>query len=390
MTMTPRSARRDLVVSGVVVVASAITVLTCSAIGRTPHQPSKNASAGSASSHVPAPVASNPALPTTAGSVPLPLPPMRSWVAPRDLGSSPEGNAIPRLPRFYEALARLSIGLRHDHVRIVWLGDSHTQADVWTHAVRDVLQRGFGNGGPGFVHVGWDTYGYRHEDVSLDVHGRWSIRPLTLVSVKRVDDGVFGLGGLRLIPRGMNSRASVIVSSRGLPGAGRWDLALRFTEAEAGIAASIDGTPRQIEANPRTFGSIRHVDFRSRGPGGKMTLDQPSGKPQVLGVVIESADRHGVVLDTLGLNGARVRSALAWDEETWVAELARREPDLVVLAFGTNESSNPKLKEERHTRRVRKLVGRIRRAAPESDCLLFGPIDRGGERYENVDRKSVV
>ena len=380
-----RSQRRDLVLSAIAVGASAITVLTCSALGSRP--PSGSPARASTSA-----VTDNSAAPTlvasTSAAPPVVAEPieanMGAWVGPQDLGVSDEGNAIPRLPRFYGALARLKSGLRHDHVRVVWLGDSHTQADVWTDAVRRPLQETFGNGGPGFVHVGWNTYGYRHEDVALFVDGTWSIRPVTLVSVKRVQDGVFGLGGVRLVARGLDSVASVTVRPPGLPGKGLWDLAYRFTEPEGKLTVEIDGTAYSIEANAGTLGHIQHEQLESKGPGGKLTVKQASGKPELLGVVVESADGHGVVLDTLGLNGARVRSALAWDEATWVAELSRRQADLVVVAFGTNESSNVKLKSERHTERMLQLLGRIRKGAPEADCLIFGPVDRGGNRYGEV------
>ena len=377
--------RRDLIATVVAVTLSAVTVVTCSALGSRPQPRPSSASAPSAEASA-GPVGEPTAVGSSAASAEVeaaraPI----TWAGPADLGASEEGNALPALPRFYSALARLHAGLRHDHVRIVWLGDSHTQADVWTEAVRSAMQSRFGNGGPGFVHVGWSTYGYRHANVELRVSGSWSISPLTLVSVTKVDDGVFGLGGLRVEPRGGDSEATVIASAAGLPGKGTWDLALRFVEEDASVVVvASGGAPMRIEANPKTLGHIRHVELTTPGPGGQLRVEQALGRVQLLGAVAESDAAYGVVLDTLGLNGARVRSALAWDEATWGAELERRRPDLVVLAFGTNESSNLKLKAELHASRVKALVARIRAAAPESDCLIFGPIDRGGDAYGEV------
>jgi lysophospholipase L1-like esterase len=221
--------------------------------------------------------------------------------------------------------------------------------------------------------------------VDLRVSGSWSLLPLTLVSVTKVDDGVFGLGGLRVEPRGADSVATVIASPAALPGKGSWDLALRFVEEDASIVAVASGKPpMRIEANPKTLGQIRHVELATQGPGGQLRVEQGQGRVQLLGAVAESEEGYGVVLDTLGLNGARVRSALAWDEATWGEELGRRRPDLVVLAFGTNESSDVKLKSEVLVSRVKALVARIHAAAPEAECLVFGPIDRGGETYGEV------
>ncbi|HKX39416.1 MAG TPA: hypothetical protein VJN20_12230, partial [Burkholderiales bacterium] len=59
------------------------------------------------------------------------------------------------LANFYDALSALDRGERKEHVRIAWLGDSHAQADFWTGYLRRALQKRFGNGGPGFVHLGY-------------------------------------------------------------------------------------------------------------------------------------------------------------------------------------------------------------------------------------------
>ena len=112
---------------------------------------------------------------------------------------------MPGLPRFYDSLARLESGRLDSHVRVVWIGDSHTQADGWTHAVRTTLQTRFGNGGPGFVHIGWTTFGYRRDGVVLRSMGPWSLLPASLVSVTRVGDGVVGLGGVRVEGRGIDA-----------------------------------------------------------------------------------------------------------------------------------------------------------------------------------------
>jgi lysophospholipase L1-like esterase len=383
--MQPKQDKRELLTTMIAVGLAGVTVLTCSAIGprRRPAHP--GAPEGSATRlGVVAAAASKPEQVAEAAQ-PLPYPTTRLWQDPGSLGTSPEGMPLPRLARFYEALAQLQHGVRRDHVRILWIGDSHTQADVWTDALRKHLQKKFGNGGPGFVHVGWDTYGYRHEDVAIEVTGAWSIRPLTLVSVTQVDDGVFGLGGVRLVPRGADACATVRVRPSGLPGAGTWDLAVRFVQRDAAIAATVDGQPpTRLQPIPSTLGHIVHVKLTTAGPGGELRVDGARGAPQLLGVVIEASDRRGVVVDTLGLNGARYSSTLAWDEASWTAEVARRRPDLVVTAFGTNESSDLKLNPARHAERVRALVHRALAAAPGTDCLIFGPVDRGGLEYADV------
>ena len=55
------------------------------------------------------------------------------------------------------------------------------------------------------------------------------------------------------------------------------------------------------------------------------------GDVRVFGMSLDRAP-HGVVLDALGILGARVSTALSWDERHWAEQLAHRAPALVVLA----------------------------------------------------------
>jgi lysophospholipase L1-like esterase len=300
---------------------------------------------------------------------------------------SAEGNPLPRLAHFYDALSGLAARSRGQNVRVVWLGDSHTQADGWTHALRVSLQERFGKGGPGFVHLGWTEKKYRHRAATVRVHGSFRIEPSTLVSARKYDDGILGLGGVRMKPVEGSPRAVVSVDAGQLPGKGRWDVAFRMRDAGDALSLSMAGgrsvTVTGRDADAGRPEAIRHVELESAGPGGSLEVAVAAGAPELMGVVVESAE-PGVVVDTLGLNGARYLSALAYDETSWVSELSRRSPDLVIMAYGSNESSDPKIDPARHGALVDKLVARVRAAAPGADCLVFGPIDRGGRRYEQA------
>jgi lysophospholipase L1-like esterase len=81
-----------------------------------------------------------------------------------------------------------------------------------------------------------------------------------------------------------------------------------------------------------------------------------------------------VVLDTLGINGARAATPLAWDERSFVALFKERRPDLVVLAYGTNEVFAAHEPERYHDHFTR-LLKRLRRSQVPFDCLLLGPTD---------------
>lgn len=377
----PKARRREMLTSLLAMLASAAVVITCSANrAQAPQAPASLA-----------PVSES------AASAPLVAAPL---VAEQQPAQAPEPQTLPSslstapltplaLPRFSRALAELTSGDRQTHVRVAWLGDSHTAADLWTGAVRKQLQARFGNGGPGFVHIGWDSPRYRHDGIKAQLSSKWSVEPAQYAKSTRHDDGVLGLGGVRFAPSGAGSRASIELTEPADATALTWDLAYRLLDPHASLRVTVQGAseggePVAIELDARSdepgAGDIRHHSFTSEGKTGRLSITAQSNRAQLFGAVVEG-EKPGLVLDTLGLNGARVSTFLAWDEAAWQGELGRRNPALVVLAFGTNESSDPAPTVERYARVTAQLLARVKKAAPEADCLVILPMDRKGSDY---------
>jgi lysophospholipase L1-like esterase len=98
------------------------------------------------------------------------------------------------------------------------------------------------------------------------------------------------------------------------------------------------------------------------------------GPVTLYGAVLER-DTPGVVLDMLGIPGARARSQLQWVRELRRDLLRERDPSLVVLAYGTNEAGDEDTLEG-YVDGVRRVVGELRDDLPRAACLLVGPTDR--------------
>jgi lysophospholipase L1-like esterase len=108
--------------------------------------------------------------------------------------------------------------------------------------------------------------------------------------------------------------------------------------------------------------------------GSQLTIKLERGTPRLFGVIVERHEPSGIVLDTLGIDGARLETPLAWNEDAFAQEVARRAPELAVLAYGTNESFDG-LKVERYAPQLAALLARVRRGAPSASCLVLGPTD---------------
>ncbi len=102
------------------------------------------------------------------------------------------------------------------------------------------------------------------------------------------------------------------------------------------------------------------------------TIDR--GIVKIFGWVAEKPG--GVTYETLGINGAQASIILDWDEQLLTSHILRRDPALIVLAYGTNEASNRNWTRENYREMYGNLLRRLRRAAPAASMLVIGPPDR--------------
>jgi lysophospholipase L1-like esterase len=244
--------------------------------------------------------------------------------------------------------------------------------------LREALQTRFGDGGPGIVHVGYKAY--RHEGVRIEIKGKWATTPKGPSTAVRSGDGIFGLGGVLLAGTGDGPRATITVTDAALPAALTWDLCYKLDTPNDEIQLTLSGQPeRMLRAKPgERIGVLQHLALQSTGPSPSLRALPLGGQPRFCGVTIETdpAKSPGVVLDTLGINGARLATPLAWSEAEWVAEVSRRPPALTILEYGTNESGDHTIKVEQYVENLRRVMARVRAAAPEGDCLVLAPTDR--------------
>jgi lysophospholipase L1-like esterase len=282
--------------------------------------------------------------------------------------------AVGPLAHFFEALGQVQKGTRPNHVRVLWLGDSHTNADFLSGTVRAALRERFGDGGPGFVRIG--TKPYRHDGVRLGREGAWNVDPDPPARRSLQDDGVFGLSGTRAVP-GADASFSLQVIARDADGEAPARFELSYSlPAGAAFSLELAGKKQRVDAKTPadvTPWGIAHLTL-SAPLNSQLRLAPERGAPRFFGVIVEQSGKPGVVLDTLGIDGARLETPLAWSEAAFVDEVARRAPDLLVVAFGTNEAFDG-VKVGRYARHLAEVVQRLRRGASQASCLVLGPTD---------------
>lgn len=267
------------------------------------------------------------------------------------------------LAPFFEQLLRAS-GESPSPVHIIHWGDSHTAADEWTGSLRELLRERFGDGGSGFSVAGHPFPGYRRLDVRGGATPFWQ----TAGGRAGYGDGWFGLGGVAQFTQRSGQTIWLDADCDFLeihylqqPGGGR--LALYDGEERLDtIVTDGDSAPGfkryNVSAGPHRF-LLRTLDTHP---------------VRVFGWVADKA--AGVTYEALGLNGAEAGVLLRWDAAMLASYLQRRNPGLIVLAYGTNEASDPNWHTESYRDTFALVIARVRQMAPTTSILVIGPDDR--------------
>lgn len=260
----------------------------------------------------------------------------------------------------FAALAERALRARAgvDTLRVLHLGDSHSGARSFVATWRAYLQAQFGDGGSGCGLPWLAGAGPRCGRSS-----GWKAHQPTL---RNGTDGRSGPGGAYLEAQRPGERAWVETGFRQLrlhllrqPGGGR--VRVRVDGREVALA-NLDGPIEAVCLQPDLGGEGRRLELESLG-----------GAVRILGLALENGP--GVCYTAVGTNGAQASWLLRSDPVIFAAVLAREAPDLVVLAFGTNEASLGDFDPEAYRRSLRSVIDRFRTAAPQASLLLLGPPD---------------
>ena len=293
-----------------------------------------------------------------------------------DLGIQNPAALIPFLERLYRS-QQAGPG---ETLRVLQFGDSHTASDDWPGAIRGCLQSKLGDGGPGFTLAGHPFEGYRRFDSKGAQSKGWRAEGL----LSREGDGLYGLSGVRLT----TERAGETLT---LDAAGS-TVELFYWKQSGGGTFSIkdNGAPLGVVD---TAGELGPGFWHQQLQAGEhhLVLRTESAAPvTVFGWTIENSG--GLTWEPLGINGAQADLLLLWNEPLLRAHLERRDPALIVLAYGTNEARRPDWTYETYRDTLRQVLKRLREAAPLASVLVIGAPDQSTRVHgrwstlEGVDR----
>lgn len=256
-------------------------------------------------------------------------------------------------------------------VHILQIGDSHTAGDSITGAWRKLLQARYGGGGRGVLAAGRPYQGYLTYGVTASMSPGWRVNASygKGSASPRPPIGVSGFSLTSTTPGatiGLTSDSAAqsfdrfVLCALAKPGAG--SLTIRIGAAESRFNLGSATTRPEC----RTFALDR--------PNEALTVAADE-KPVTITSWATFRDDGGVALSNVGVVGSQLVHFARTDDTVLAEEFRTYRPDMIVLAFGTNEGFTPSFNAFSYEVTLRTQIGRLRRLAGDVPILLIGAPD---------------
>ncbi len=283
------------------------------------------------------------------------------------------------LAPFFNALQAVKSGQRQRPVHVIQIGDSHTANDYIAGALRDQLQYAFGHGGRGVLPPGVPYTGFDPRLVQANQSGGWRVN-LSFAPPPNprhpeqphlyVSPPPFGIAGFRqttdtdatmtLDTEAGASFTRAVVCALAEPGAGAISISAGGEEQLFSLAAD---ARRPVCHTARFAAPRQHLQLTT------------SGGPVSILSWATFGDEGGVALSNLGVSGTQLKDLAERDDAVIAAEFDAYQPDLIILAYGTNEGYVPHADVAAYEALLREQISRLRRLSHHTPILVLGAPD---------------
>lgn len=292
------------------------------------------------------------------------------------------------LKGFYEALTRTAHKEVGALTRVVHFGDSIVTSDYVSGTLRRRFQKTFGDGGHGFVLIANPWPAYHHNDVYRFASSGWMV---SRIVGPRAADAWYGLGGVSFrAPPGARARFGTAKQGSFGRNVSRFELVYLEQPNGGKFALNLDGTlAKEVDASGPTK-RVATIEIPVTDGEHELELVTRAGDVRAFGVVMERSG-PGVVLDAIGVQGARVRFLDEQDDAHWAEQLKWRKPSLLIYEFGANESGDGfAYPMADYYRTLKQVLIQGKQAVPEAGCLVIGAMDRAEQKDGNYRTLPVI
>ena len=257
-------------------------------------------------------------------------------------------------------------------VRVVFLGDSFIEGDIFTVDIRERLQDLFGGNGVGYMPMQSQVAAMRG---SIKHSTSGEMRTLSLINAKNKDSmliNTFPLFGKVFIPKeGAEVSFSGVKYRRHLK---HFSTArLLFINQDSTKIDSVINDTIERSFIPPSDNKIQQIIVSENIKDIKFKFTNVSGFV-CYGAYLE--DCHGISIDNHSLRGSSGIQLLASNVSVNRELNDISQCDLVVLQYGLNVMSEEQQNYDSYAQKMKSAVNLVKRSCPEADILIMGVPDR--------------
>ncbi|GJQ33305.1 MAG: hypothetical protein HBSAPP04_21440 [Ignavibacteriaceae bacterium] len=263
--------------------------------------------------------------------------------------------------------------------RVLHVGDSHLQADIYTGYIREELQKLYGTGGRGLVfpysaaktHSAYDYFTYSK--------GNWTFTKntegnpafdigLTGYSIKTTDPNAnFKLVFSKTIKKHNRNKIRIFTSN---------------TPETFDIVLKVKGVEQPVELSPSTS-PVSWVETIVDSDCESIELFLKKSTPaqnsiEFYGMIVESDTENGVLYASTGVNGAVVSSIMR--QKRFAEELKAFNPDLFILDLGINDFFGGGYNAAALRESITSVIRKVKETTPEAVVMLLNVQDAFNKR----------
>ena len=296
------------------------------------------------------------------------------------------------LQTFYQKLEELKSGGRNTLI-IVHIGDSHIQADNFSGAMRNQLQKQFGNGGRGlyFPYRTAKTNGpFDIKDINTS-GSNWMCKRCAFPSIPIP----IGISGITIQT---NQSAKIDFSVSQISGDNRFDRVTIFCDKKFAytVEPQIQDPVTNFYVSPFTLeyaADPYSISYAIDRPISSVRLDieknDTSNDPfNLFGLYLQNTQAKGIEYNMIGVNGAQYTHYNQADY--FFEQLQTLQPDLIIVSLGTNEAISRGYNAAKFESDASDFYSKLNDVLPNTSIIVTSPPDTYLMRkYKNPNTASV-
>jgi LysM repeat protein/lysophospholipase L1-like esterase len=276
----------------------------------------------------------------------------------------------------YEAIAPFFNKLKNvssEKIKIVHIGDSHIQADMYPSQIRQKLHETFGTGGRGMVFPYSAARTHAGTDYVTFSRGRWEYAK----NVQWMPKYELGLSGMAIHTKDHLANFMLRFKDESLSQSPHiLKIYCKKSPQSFDLQLITDGLEETINIDCSTDDGLPYITVQLPAESGEILQFSvvKNNKEQNFfechGIVIEKVENSGIIYHGAGVNGASFRSLTR--QKLLPKHLSELKPDLVVIDLGINDFYPlQNLQQPYFEELIKSFIDTIRQATPQSSILLL-------------------